>query len=131
VRLVPLGGVLALAAVLLAGCGGGRDDQAKVEADLHRYLVSLVPDRSPFPVGAGTPRVKDNSCKDRQVKVVENGHMIWSRSVSFKVGMRVALWTCVVKLGTVAMPVNVVVNDRTKEVLMAVPGPLLQVRKPK
>lgn len=131
VRRVTVAATLALAAVLLAGCGGDGDDQGKVEADLHRYLVSLVPDRSPFPVVAGTPRVKDNSCKDRHIKVVENGHTIFSRIKSFKKGMRVAVWACVVKLGTVAMPLNVVVNDRTKEVLMAVPGPPLKVGKPK
>ena len=128
VRRVTVAATLALATVL-AGCGGGGDDHGKVEAGLHRYLVGLVPDRSPFPVGVGTPRVKDNSCKDRHVKA-EEGHMIWSRSKSFKKGMRVALWICVVKLGTVAMPVNVVVNDRSEEVLMAVPGPLLKVNKP-
>jgi hypothetical protein len=125
VRRVTVAATLALTAVLLAGCGGGGDDQGKVEAGLHRYLVSLVPDRNPFPVGVGTPRVKDNSCKDRHVKA-EKWHMIWSRSVSFKMGVRVALWTCVVKLGTLAMPVNVVVDDRG-EVVMAVPGGLLKV----
>jgi hypothetical protein len=41
-RLV-IAGILALAAVLSAGCGGGGGDHAKVEASLHRYLVSLVP----------------------------------------------------------------------------------------
>jgi hypothetical protein len=79
-------------------------------------------------MGAGTPRVKDNSCKDRHIKV-EKGHVMWSRTVSFMVGMRVALWTCVVKFGTVATPVNVVVDDRT-EVVHAVPGELLKVDKP-
>jgi hypothetical protein len=131
VRRVTVAATLALAAVLLAGCGGRGDDQGKVEADLHRYLVNLVPDRNPFPVGVGTPRVKANSCKDRHFKV-EEGRMIWSRAVSFKMRRgqgRVALWACVVKLGTLAMPVNVVVDDRG-EVVMAVPGPLLKVDKP-
>jgi hypothetical protein len=130
VRRVTVAATLALAAVLLAGCGGGADDHGKVEAGMHRYLVSLVPDRSPFPVGAGTPRVKDNSCKDRHVKV-EKWHMISSPPTSFKMGGRVALWTCVVKVGTLAMRVNVVVDDRSEEVLMAVPGPLLKEDKPK
>jgi hypothetical protein len=128
VRLVMLAGVLALGAVVLASCGGSGDDQAKVESSLRHHLVSLVPDRNPFPVGAGTPRVKDNSCKDRHIKV-EKGHVMWSRTVSFKIGMPVALWTCVVKFGTLATPVNVVVDDRT-EVITAVPGGLLKEAEP-
>jgi hypothetical protein len=127
-RLVPLVGVLALAAVVLAGCGGGGDDQAKVEAGLRHHLVSLVPEHNPFPMGAGTPRLKANSCKDRHIKV-EKGHVIWSRTVSFMIGRPVALWTCVVKFGTLATPVNVVVDDRTG-VVHAVPGELLKVDKP-
>jgi hypothetical protein len=42
-RLVMVAGILALTAVLLAGCGGG-NDRAKVEASLQDYLVSLVPE---------------------------------------------------------------------------------------
>ena len=55
---------------------------------------------------------------------------MWSRNVSFKIGKPVARWTCVVKLGTHATPVNVVVDDST-EVITAVPGGLVKVSKPK
>jgi hypothetical protein len=103
-RLVMVAGILALTAVPLAGCGGG-DDRAKVEASLQDYLVSLVPEDGPFPIGAGPPRVKDNGCKDRHVKD----------------RMGLALWTCVVKFGTFAQPVVVAVDDST-EVVAAFPG---------
>jgi hypothetical protein len=128
VRRVTVAATLALAAVLLAGCGGGGDNQGKVEAGLQHYLVNLAPGDNPFLVGAGaTPRVKDNSCKDRHV-MVEKRHLIRSQTFSFGFEIPVALWTCVVKVGTVAMPVNVVVDDRT-EVVIAVPGGLLKEDK--
>lgn len=61
VRLVPVAASVTLTVVLLAGCGGGRDDRAKVEANLQRFLAT--PEHSPgFPLGAGPPRVKDHSC---------------------------------------------------------------------
>jgi hypothetical protein len=135
VRRVTVAATLALAAVVLAGCGGGGDDQAKVEASLRHHLVSPVPDRNSFlmggaafPIRAGTPRVKDNSCKDRHIRV-EKGHLMWSRTASFWIGKPVALWTCVVKFGTLAMPVNVVVDDRS-DVITAGPGEPLKVDKP-
>jgi hypothetical protein len=115
----PAWGVLALAALLLAGCGGGGDDQARVGADLHRYLVSLVPDRNPFPVGVGTPRVKDNSCKDRHVKIEKA--LAWPGVQGrFRQPQGLALWQCVVKFGTLATPVLVAVDDST-EVVAAMP----------
>jgi hypothetical protein len=133
VRLVTIAATLALTAALVAGCGGGGDDRAKVEASLRHYLVEPVPDRNrlpigAFPIGAGAPRVKDNSCKDRHLKI-EKGHVMWSRTVTFWLGKDVALWTCVVKFGTLATPVNVVVNDRS-EVVAAVPGGLLKEGNP-
>ena len=112
---------LALAAVLLAGCGGSADDQAKVEAGMRHYLVSLAPQDAPFPVGAGTPRVKNNGC--------------------FKLGKdslgpnlrplppRLALWNCVIKFGTLATPVIVTVRDST-EVVFAMPGGVLKEVEP-
>jgi hypothetical protein len=112
-RLVVVAGILALTAVLLAGCGGG-DDRAKVEASLQHYLVSLVPEEGPFPIGAGPARVKDNGCKDRNVKD----------------RMGLALWACVVEFGTLALPVVVAVDDST-EVVAAFPGDLFKQFKPK
>jgi hypothetical protein len=105
-KLVMVAWILGLTAVLLAGCGGG-GDRAKVEASLHDYLVSLVPEDGPFPIGAGTARVKENGCKDRHVKD----------------GMGLAVWAYVVKFGTLAMPVVVAVDDST-EVVAALPGAL-------
>jgi hypothetical protein len=66
----PLGLVVALiiSAVLLAACDGG-DDHAKVEASLRQYISGLSPEEGPFPVGAGPPRVNENACKDRHVKL--------------------------------------------------------------
>ena len=63
VGLVFLSAALALTAMLLAGCGGG-DHRAKVEDTLKNSLNNLDPVvRMALPVGAGPPRVKENSCK--------------------------------------------------------------------
>jgi hypothetical protein len=128
-RLVMVAGILALAAVLSAGCGGGGGDHAKVEASLHRYLVSLVPGDAPFPVGAGTPRVRENSCKDRHVKIEKA--LAWPGVQGrFRQPLGLALWQCVVKFGTLATPVLVAVDDST-EVVAAAPGGTLKEAKPK
>jgi hypothetical protein len=103
-RLVLIVGTLALSMVLFAGCGG-RSDQEKVEASLHDYLVGLVPEEGPFPIGAGSPRVKDKSCRDRQIKD-RRGY---------------AIWVCVVRFGTLVQPVTVAVDDAT-QVVAAFPG---------
>jgi hypothetical protein len=69
--LVFLSAALALAAMLLTGCGGS-DDRAKVEASLRHYLSTLDPEaclnsrfcqQGLFPLGAGVPQVKESSCK--------------------------------------------------------------------
>src|SRR5207244_3063903 len=74
VALVVLPTVLALTAMVFIACGGGgADDGAKVEASLQHYLrtpyppqthsaVDLFPDGL-FLIGAGPPRVMENSCK--------------------------------------------------------------------
>jgi hypothetical protein len=80
VRLVPLAGVLVLAVGLLAGCGGG-NDRAKVEASLRQYISGFSPDQGPFPIGAGPPRVRNNSCTDRHVKV-KKGQALISRTLT-------------------------------------------------
>ena len=102
-RLVLVVGTLTLSMVLFAGCGG-RSNQEKVEASLHDYIVGFVPEEGPFPIGAGSPRVKDKSCRDRHVKD-RMGH---------------AIWVCVVRLGTLVQPVTVAVRDG--EVVAAFPG---------
>jgi hypothetical protein len=104
--------------VLSAGCGGG-DDHATVEANLHRYLINLVPEESPFPIGAGAPRAKDNSCNERHDDT--KGFVLSTRALTVKSREGLALWACVVKFGTYPMPVVVAVDDGS-EVVEAMPG---------
>ena len=104
-----------LAVVLLAGCGGGGNDPAKVEANLRQYLNGLPPEQTGFPIGLGRPQVKANSCIDRRVRV-EKGDVVWS-STSFGVpyvGSEGALWGCIVKVGTYVARVNVLVVDDSR-----------------
>jgi hypothetical protein len=129
VRLVMVAAIVALTAVLFAGCGGG-GDRARVEANLQHYLVSLVPRDSAFPIGAGAPRVEDNGC----FKIVEGPVGPSPQAVppprwrSFRTG--IARWNCVVEFGTVAMPVAVTV-DKSSEVVAAEPGGMLRLPKPR
>jgi hypothetical protein len=111
--------------VLLVGCGGG-NDRAKVEASLQHYLGNLTPEYAPFPVGVGSPRVQDNGCKDRQVKT-EKGQVLSSRNLTVRMGEGLALWSCVVRFGTLAIPVLVAVDDST-EVVFATPGEFKQFK---
>jgi hypothetical protein len=119
-RLVTVTGGLALVAVLLAGCGGGGDDRATVEAGLRHYLSTLVPEHSAFPSGAGVPRVKDNGCKDvhRQFNPRDLLPPGWTK---FKKGERFGLWQCVVRFRRLTLPVAVAVDDSTG-VVWAWPG---------
>jgi hypothetical protein len=86
----------AVAAVLLAGCGGG-DDSAKVEANLRQYLNTLDPRPSGFPVGAA--RVKENSCKK-----IPKGQTVPVRRPR-------ASWSCVVRFGHTPFRVLVALKD--------------------
>jgi hypothetical protein len=87
VRLVLVAASVTLTVVLFAGCGGGGDDRAKVEANLQRFLAT--PEHAPgFPVGGGPPQVKDHSCFK-----VEGSHAVL-RLISAKdlpPGMKVVL----------------------------------------
>jgi len=80
----------AVTLVLLAGCGGRGDNGAQVEANLRHYLNTLNPQPSGFPVGAGPPRVKENSCKKVAKDHVGPGH---------GPGRPRASWSCVVRFG--------------------------------
>jgi hypothetical protein len=117
VLVVALG--LALTPLWLVGCGG-TDNRAKVEASLRHYVNNLAPEKGPFPIGAGTPQVRDNGCKDRHVKT-KKGQYLSSRNVYARMGDGLALWSCVVRFGTLAIPVLVAVVDRT-EVVLVIPG---------
>jgi hypothetical protein len=115
VRLVTVAATVALSAVLFGGCGGDGEDHAKVEANLQNYLVSLVPEEARFPIGAGTPRVENNSCFKRE----ENS--AWPNLLDVPPPPRLARWSCAVKFGTLSTPVTIAVDDDTK-VVAATPG---------
>ena len=141
-RSVTVAGILTLIAVLLAGCGGGGDDRAMVEAGLRHYVVNLDPEAPPrgasgatnptlfpigatlFPIGTGSPRILKNSCTDRHVEA-KKGQTLSSRTWSAFLPEDLALWSCVIKFGSYAMPVLVGVNDST-EVVLATPGKFQQ-----
>ncbi len=119
-RFLTVTGGLALVAVLFAGCGGGGDDGAKVEAGLRQYIASSVPDQTPFPVGAGPPRVKDHGCNDRHLKY-KKGQAFASRTAGVVLPEGIAVWSCVVEFRTLAMPVVVGVKGGT-DVVFVMPG---------
>jgi hypothetical protein len=109
VGLVFFSAALALAAMLLTGCGGGTDDRAKVEASLRHYLSTLDPQgclssrvclQPIFPVGAGAPQVRENSCKK-----IQTGPPRLPEGLSG--------WSCVITFppGKTALPVAVAVKD--------------------
>ena len=105
--------------MLLTGCGAG-DDSAKVEASLQQYVGSFHPENLPFPIGAGIPRVQEKGCKDRHVKTEER-QVLSSRNVTVMLRGSFALWSCVVRFGTLAVPVLVAVDDGTN-ITFATPG---------
>ena len=119
VGLVFLSAALALAAMLLTGCGGS-DDRAKVEASLRHYVAGLSPNLpQPFPIGAGPPRVQDKSCKDRHVTTKRGEvHSFYSATAILPEGL--ALWSCVVRFrNSLTLPVDVAVKG--SEVVVVFP----------
>ena len=121
VGLVFLSAALALAAMLLTGCGGS-DDRAKVEASLRHYIAGLSPNLAepPFPIGSGPPRVQDKSCKDRHVTIKRGQvHTFHNATVIFPEAL--ALWSCVVIVrNSLTLPVDVAV--KRSEVVAVFPG---------
>jgi hypothetical protein len=117
-RFVPLLLLVAVVAVLFAGCGGGGDDQARVGAGLQTYLGIVAPEESGLPTGSGPPRVADRSCRDRHVKTGNSiGLALFNLNVpSSSRNPELTLWSCVVRVRNVALPMDVVVNDRTRVV---------------
>jgi hypothetical protein len=121
VQRVLLSAALALTAMLLAGCGGGGGDTgAKVEDSLLHYVGSMHPEDSPFPAGAGLPRVEQKSCTDRHVKT-KRGQEVMSATAGMIFPNPVELWSCVIRFGSLRMPTLVAVNDSNK-IVWAVPG---------
>jgi hypothetical protein len=114
---------LALTGVLLAGCGSG-EDRAQVEDSLRNYLGAMNPEHSSFPLGAGVPRVRRNSCKDRHVNV-QKGRVLSDMAGFYRAKFpeAVALWSCVVTFGNLVQPTTVAVMGNTK-VVWAVALPL-------
>ena len=99
---------LTLIVMLLSACGGSKD-RTKVEASLQDYLSTLDPQaclgsrfcqQGVFPLGAGAPQVKENSCKKTHA----------------------GAWSCVITFahGKAALPVGVAVK-RSDEVTSAWP----------
>jgi hypothetical protein len=123
-RLLTVPAGLALLAVLFAGCGGGGDDHAKVEASLRDYFDTVHADETGFPLGLGVPRVRHNACKDDHVKVPK-GKLLSDAAGLWRARFpeEVALWSCVVKIGNLAQPTTVAVKGST-EVVWAVGLPL-------
>jgi hypothetical protein len=123
-RLVTVTEGLALVAVLLGGCGGGGDDQARVEVSLRHYFSTIYPEDSVFPYGAGPPRVKDKGCVKLEPapltlpfdKVRVNGHV----RLFTPRGRRVSFWHCAVSFGTYR-PMRVAVLVDGTEVISAMP----------
>jgi hypothetical protein len=114
---------LALTGVLLTGCGSG-DDRAQVEDSLRDYLGTMNPEQTSFPVGAGVLRVRHMSCKDGHVKV-QKGQVLSDLAGVWRARFpeEVALWSCVVTVGSLARPTTVAVTGSTK-VVWAVALPL-------
>ena len=129
VRLVLVAAIGAFTVVLFAGCGGSGDDRAEVEANLQHYLLGLAPGIAPFPTGAGGPQVEDNGCfKLGRPRFGPGGpppnYVSPRPGQSFR-PIAVASWNCVVKFGSVAMPVTVDV-DKSSEVVAAAPSVMLR-----
>ena len=89
---------LAVAVMLSSACGGS-DDRAKVEAGLRHYLSTIdqqaclgsrLCGQGAFPIGAGAPHVRENSCRK----------------------IHTGAWSCVVTFahGQSALPVAVAVK---------------------
>lgn len=114
---------LALTGALFAGCGSS-DDRPTVEESLRTYLGAVNPEQSSFLVGAGVPRVRDNACKDGHVKV-QKGKLLSDQAGQWKARFpeEVALWSCVVRFGSLAQQATVAVTGSTK-VVWAIALPL-------
>ena len=118
VGLVFLSAALALAAMLLTGCGGS-DDRTKVEASLRHYISTLGPEHGAFLIGGGPPRVKNHGCKDRHITTRRGQvHTFYSATAILPEGL--APWSCVVTFrNSLTLPLDVAVKG--SEVVVALP----------
>lgn len=120
---VLLPAALALTAILLvAGCGGG-DHSAKVEDTLQSSLNNLDPElRQAFPIGAGPPRVKANSCRKIEEPAPPPGRRpplpARLREVLVPPARRLpkhlAFWSCVVRFAHTPFHLRVALEDNGK-----------------
>jgi hypothetical protein len=125
VGLVVLSAAVALTAVLLTACGGS-DPRTKVETSLRHYLRTPYPQaclnsafcpQGAFPVGAGAPRVRENSCKKTHTGRIPFPSADRPDSPpALPEGL--TSWSCVVTFGKTAFPVAVAVK-RSGEVYLA------------
>jgi hypothetical protein len=126
VGLVFLSAALALAAMQLTGCGGS-DPRTKVEASLGHYLSTPYPQpclnspalcpQSQFPLGAGVPRVRENSCKKTHTSRIPFPSAGRPDSPpALPEGL--TFWSCVITFAKTAFPVAVAVK-RSGEVYLA------------
>jgi hypothetical protein len=105
-------GASALIAVLAAGCGSGGATPAKVETSLRDFISGMNPQEGvgPFPVDAGPPHLKHNSCRDRHI-TTKSGQVVTLYAGIGTFPKADALWTCVVTFGnSLTLPVDVLVK---------------------
>jgi hypothetical protein len=127
VGLVVLPAALALTAVLLTACGGG-DERTKVEASLRDYLSTPYPPeclnsgfcpQGAFPVGAGPPRVRENSCKKIHTSPLRPARVPKGAPVRpARLPEGLTFWSCVVTFAKTPFPVAVAVKG-SGEVFLA------------
>jgi hypothetical protein len=111
-RLASLRAALALTVAVLGGCGGGGGDHsAKVEDALRSYLNTLDPlQREAFPIGAGPPRVKENSCR----KIGKSARLPGVLVRPARPSEHLAFWSCVVRFAHTPFHVRVALKDNGK-----------------
>jgi len=123
---------LALTAVLLAGCNASGDrnvDGTKVEAGLRDYLRIIDPNacldsgfcpQGAFPVGAGIPRVREDSCKKVHTGRLRPAQFPKNQPRPRRLPEGLTRWSCIVMFGKTGLPVAVAMK-RSGEVYMANP----------
>lgn len=114
---VLLPAALALTAILIVGCG--EDHRSTVEDTVQNSLNNLdPPQRAAFPIGAGPPRVKENSCRKIRAPAPPAGRLILPggslRSRPPRPPEHLAFWSCVVRFAHVPFRLRVALEDNGK-----------------